>query len=95
MPPLMSTAEVPDDCLTFLVRSRDKDTSHSPPLVERGSWSGRASDCHSGARGPGFDPHERRVGFEPRTGHMWDKSSSACMCVRCFFLEYSYFRPTY
>ena len=60
--------------LKFLVRSRDKDTT-VPPL-ERG----RASDCHSGARGPGFDPHERRVGFEPRTGHMWDKSSSACRC---------------
>ena len=23
--------------------------------------------------------------FEPRTVHMWDKPSSACGCVRCFF----------
>ena len=34
-------------------------------------------------------------GFEPHTGHKWDKSSSTCGCVRWFFPGYSRFRPTF
>ena len=34
-------------------------------------------------------------GFESRSGHMWDKPSSACGCARWFFLWFSRFRPTY
>ena len=34
-------------------------------------------------------------GFEPHTGHKWDKSSSTCACVRWFFPGYSRFRPTF
>ena len=33
-------------------------------------------------------------GFEPDTGHMWDKLSSACGCAMCFFSGFSRFRAT-
>ena len=34
-------------------------------------------------------------GFEPHTGHKWDKSSSTWGCVRWFFPGYSRFCPTF
>ena len=36
---------------------------------------------------------DKKKGFEPRSGHMWDKPSSAFGCARWFFSGFSRFRP--